>query len=381
MAVTLFQMRENLQVVGNELREVSNAIRTLATDPSSSLEEVRKMQTRQGEIQESFNLLKKEIGQEEEENRKNLMATLPGIYATDDEQRMKAAKAEFIRAGFSGRELGEETRNLLGAIPAPHASGGEKLLPTNMQNELVSEPMVTNPLRQVISVSSIKGLEIPKIAYTLDDDDFIVDGETAKELELKGDKATFGRHKMKIYARITDTVMHGTDLDLTGYVQNALNSGLAAKEKKVMLTETPKTGEEHMSFYSSNNQIKKITGADLYKAIKSAIADLHESYRENAKILMRYVDYMDIIETLANNNATLYTAQPEQILGKPVIFCDSAIYPIVGDFNYARLNYDGSMVYDNDKDVKAGDHLFVITAWYDVQLLLKSAFRLAMISA
>ncbi len=33
---------------------------------------------------------------------------------------------------------------------------------------------------------------------------------------------------------------------------------------------------------------------------------------------MRYADYLDIIEMLANGSATLYNAQPEQVLGKPV---------------------------------------------------------------
>ncbi len=32
---------------------------------------------------------------------------------------------------------------------------------------------------------------------------------------------------------------------------------------------------------------------------------------------------MDIVEDLTNGNATLFNAQPEQILGKPAIFCDA----------------------------------------------------------
>jgi len=49
----------------------------------------------------------------------------------------------------------------------------------------------------------------------------------------------------------------------------------------------------------------------------------------------------------------------------------------VGDFNYVHLNYDGELVYDTDKDVNTGDYLFVITAWIDQHILLKSAFRRA----
>jgi HK97 family phage major capsid protein len=385
--MSLFKMKESLSVVGNELRTVSEELRSLAMAPETKIEELREKQKYQAEVQERFDLLKAEVEKEERANAERMRASNPTAYAGTDEQRRVAATADFIRSSFAQKglisgsgEISEETRNLLGAIPAPHSSGGEKLLPVNLQRTLISEPFTRNPLREVVAMSSIVGLELPKIAYTIDDDSFIVDGATAKEIKLTGDKVSFGRKKFKVIAKISDTVMHGSDLELTSYVQNALNSGLAAKEKKVMLTEAPIAGEEHMSFYSTQNNIAKVSGANLYKAIKAALADLHEDYRENARITMRFADYMDIIEMLANKNATFYEAPPERVLGKPTVFSDSAVNPIVGDFNFTRLNYDGPLVYDNDKDVKTGDYLFVITAWFDVQVLLKSAFRIAAIS-
>src|SRR5699024_7024653 len=190
---------------------------------------------------------------------------------------------------------------------------------------------------------------------------------------------TFGRNKFKVKARISDTVIHGSDIELVNYVDNALRSGLASKEKKDALTDSPVTGLEHMSFYN-DGAIKRVEGDDLYKAIKAAIADLHEDYRDNAQIVMTYADYMNIIEVLANGNATLYQAQPEQVLGKPVHFADGAVNPIVGDFNHFRINYD-AMTYDTDKDVNSGDYLFVLTAWYDQKRSLDSAFRIAEVAS
>lgn len=35
------------------------------------------------------------------------------------------------------------------------------------------------------------------------------------------------------------------------------------------------------------------------------------------------------------------------------------------------------MIYDRDKDVKTGIELFVLTAWVDHKIKLKSAFRIA----
>ncbi|MEV3437282.1 phage major capsid protein, partial [Paenibacillus larvae] len=73
----------------------------------------------------------------------------------------------------------------------------------------------------------------------------------------------------------------------------------------------------------------------------------------------------------------LYTAQPEQVLGKPVVFCDSAESPVIGDFTYSHFNYDLNALYDREKDVKTGIEQFVVTAWFDHQIKLKSAFRIA----
>lgn len=95
---------------------------------------------------------------------------------------------------------------------------------------------------------------------------------------------------------------------------------------------------------------------------------------------MSYADYSEIIETLANGNATLYTAQPEQILGKPVVFVDAATKPIVGDFSYAQFNYDLGSLYERDKDVKTGIETFVVTAWFDHRIKLASAFRIATVT-
>ena len=128
---------------------------------------------------------------------------------------------------------------------------------------------------------------------------------------------------------------------------------------------------------NSNYTIPSVTGETKYLAIKKAIADLGEDYRENAHIIMTYADYLDIIEALANGNATLFMAQPEQILGKPVIFVDAATIPIVGDLSYLQINYHPETISDSDKNVKTGMNTFALTAWYDIQFRLRSAFRLA----
>lgn len=372
---TLYELKQNMSTIGQQLQKIEKELGQKAIDPSASMEDIQKLQQSKSDLQARFDVIKEQHDQMEEEQKQQFQQKKKmGFDGLDAEQKVVKAKAEFIRAAIEKRQPSNEVKQLI-AIPEGDPSGGDKLLPKTMTKDIVHEPFAKNQLRELASISNIKGLEMPKISYQLDDDDFIGDNETAKEIELTGDTVQFGRNKFKVKVVIPDTVIYGTDLELVNYVDNALRSGLAAKEKKDALAETPKAGLEHMSFYNGTD-VKRVQGEDLYKAIKAAIADLHEDFRDGAEILMTYADYMSIIEVLANTNRDFYSAQPEQVLGKPVTFADDATDPIVGNFNYFRINYD-QIVYDSDKDVDKGNFLFVLTAWYDQKRYLNSPFRIA----
>jgi HK97 family phage major capsid protein len=372
---TLYELKQNLATIGQQLQKVENQLAEKAIDPNATMEEIQALQKSRDDLKMRFDVIKQQHDALEAEQKAKFEANNDLKSISDPKERTIKAKAELIRATMQGKPVPADIRAALGDR---NSTGGEKFLPTTLSKEILTEPFVKNPLREISTVTQITNLEIPKLDFSLDDDDFINDTATAKELEQTGDVVTFGRYKFKVFAGISETVLNGSDANLVTYVERALQSGVAAKEKKVAFATTPKTGEEHMSFYACG--IQEVTGENLYKAIKAAIADLHEDYRENARIVMRYQDYSDIIETLANGNASLYTAQPEQILGKPVVFCDSAVNPVVGDFSYSHFNYDLTVLYDRDKDVKTGIELFVITAWFDHQIKLKSAFRIAKVA-
>ncbi|MFR0770945.1 MAG: phage major capsid protein [Limosilactobacillus pontis] len=128
--------------------------------------------------------------------------------------------------------------------------------------------------------------------------------------------------------------------------------------------------------------MKKVSGSDLFHAIRKALADLDDAFQDNAKVLMTRSDYYDMLDSLANNSATLYQAQPESILGAPVVFTSAATTPIVGDFSFAQLNYEiSSSLYEQYKDYQKGMNYFQLTAWFDHQIKLASAFRLATVAS
>ncbi|HGG0586377.1 MULTISPECIES: phage major capsid protein [Bacillus] len=372
---TIYELKQAMATIGQQLAKTENELATKAMDPSASLNDIKVLQASKADLQARFDVVKQQHDQLEAEQTAKFAQQKNVITGIEDpKQKEVAAKAEFIRAAVQGRAVSDDVKALI-ALPAGNSTGGDKFFPTNMQKELVHEPFAKNQLREVSQVSAIKGLELPKISYTLDDDDFITDEETAKEMKLTGDTVAFGRNKFKVKVKISDTVIHGTDVELTQYVENALRSGLAAKEKKDALAVTPKSGLGHMSFYNGSD-VKRVSGEDLFESITNAIADLHEDYRENAKVVMRYADYLKIVKSLSNGTTNFFDTPPEKVMGKPVEFVDAAVKPIVGDFNFFRINYD-AMTYDTDKNVDSGEYLFVLTAWYDQKRSLNSAFRIA----
>lgn len=376
--MTLFELKQNMVTIAEQLDKTEKSIAQKAIDPKVSTEDLNQLQNTKADLKQRYELLKEQHDALEAEQKAKLEK---GKFsqADDPKQKVMDAKAALIRKTLAKEAVSTEIRQTLGD---DDTSKGNKFLPKTVANDILVEPLVKNPLRESSTITNIPNLEIPKISFTLDDDDFIADKETAKELEAKGDTVSFGRHKFKVYAGVSETVLLGTNTNLVATVENALQSGVAAKERKVAFAETPKAGEEHMSFYDQKEvKIKRVAGENLYLAIKNALADLHEDYRENAEIYMRYSDYLSIIEFLANGNATLYTAQPEQVLGKPVVFTDAAVKPVIGAFDYSHFNYDIGSQFETDKDVKTGINLFVVTAWFDHQIKLASAFRIAEVSA
>lgn len=261
------------------------------------------------------------------------------------------------------------------------ASKGADILPVNVASNLVYEPLATNPLRSMEEVSTVTNLVLPTIAFEVVTD-AVKDGDAAKDATVTGGEIEFGRFKTKVRAGISETILNGTDTNLVEYVNNALSSALQQRELTAALSASPATGEEHMSFYNAVNSIKTVKGADMFKAINKALADLDDAYQDNAQILMTRADYFDMLDKLSNNSTTLYEKQPEQIFGVPVHFTSKATTPIVGDFKQARLNYDISTpVFEQYKDYQTGFNYFQLTAWLDHRIKLASAFRLVGVDA
>ncbi|GKT04460.1 phage major capsid protein [Furfurilactobacillus entadae] len=386
MSATLFEMKENLTTLGAQMNKIDDELQQKAMDPATSAEDLAQLQGTKDTLQKRFDIVNqqyKEMNADQKKRLENEDVTVPD----DPKQKAIHAYASLIRHTMrpDDAKAAMEWNKMRESLNDDAASAGASFLPVNVSNQLITEPLATNPLRNDEVVTTIPNLVLPRIAFVTGDDtwDDVNDGDVAKELGLKGDKVTFGRHQTRVRAGISDTILYGSDTALVEYVNNALRSGLALKERNSAFSTSPKTGAEHMSFYDTTVvKIKSVAGTDLYEAITDALADLDDAFQDNAKIYMTRKDYNSIIKTLANGSATLFNAQPEQVLGKPVVFTSAATTPVVGDFQYAQTNYDvADALYEQYKDHDKDINYFQVEAWFDHQIKLASAFRLATVAS
>lgn len=383
--MTLFEMKEKLNTLKSAILADANWLAEKAADPSTKMEEIKEKQAHRDELQARYDTLKAEHDRMEAEQKTAVAAQAVADGSMTAEQNLIAAKAAFYRAVFSGKPIDAKAYEGLGAIPAANADlgSGDKLLPTNLARELLVEPYDVNPLRNIVRITNITGLEEPKLGYTIEDADLadVTDKQTANEIALEGDTVHYGRYKIKVSATLKDTILHGTDLDVVTAVEGALRAALAKREKYFAFLSAEAaatdTTHAHMSFYAAANGIIEVNGATEYEAIVNALADLADDYAANAGVVMTKSAYYGMIKELANNSDRLFDSKPASILGYPVTFCDKATIPVVGDFNYYGINYDIGTIFETDKDAKKGEYYYVLTAWGDQQIRMKSAFRLA----
>lgn len=327
-----------------------------------------------------YKAMKTLITEEEARQRERLTP----IAQQQPEADIRQARGHLFRAMLgmgSVESVMHQYQALLGSFPesTPSLNGGENFLPETVSSTLIAEAFERGDILQRITTTAIPGLKMPRISYTLDDDDDVTDGETAKLLSLKGDQVVFERHVSRVYTEVSNSVLSGSVVSLDGYIMGALEDGLRVKTLRRLFATAPKLGEEHMSVYSTENGIKTLTGATLYDALLDAIADLPDAAQDSAEIVMRRADYNDMLRTLAGDES-LFSHKPEEILGVPVWFTNRAVYPVVGDLSQIHHNYEGLPTQDTDKVLTRGVKQFAIEADDDIQIKLPTYLRIAKVS-
>lgn len=374
-------LRSNLCDQQQLVADLAERNRTVAMDNTSTLEQITSARTelqtatqRAEALQQSLDIAMAQAP----------TPPAPGVPGAPMDKR--TARGMFFQAVLDGRDpstLPRAAYEQLGAIPAEDEDlgHGSRLLPTQLAADILMEPVDANPLRPYMEVTSVQGLVVPKMAFTLADDDFKTDKQLASELKADvPELISFGQFVSSISASISESVLRGSPYNVEATVIKAIQDQQGLKELRKITATSPATGEEHMSLYSTKNAIAKVQGETMFDALLLAIAGLHDIFRANAAIAMPYLQYVQMLRDLANNNMNFYGAQPEEVVGKPIVFSDFFTQPVVGDFKKLHLNFNGAPWYDTDKDVKKRLRVFVQNADYDIQVMLSSAFRIAEVS-
>lgn len=375
---TLYEKKQSLSEVGAQLKAVNDKISRKAGDPTVADSVLEQLSQQSESLEKRFNMLKAQIDRDEKEAKmKAKLNSENSGTPKDPKELLVDAKAAFYRGGM--KQLTPEYKQ---ALSIGNGSNGENFLPKTVANDVVTDPVTTNPLRADETITNVTNLERPILDVTIDDDSFVADEETAKELQAKGGTIQFDSHKGKYKVGLSETVLNGTNTNLVNHVESKLQEALAVKEKMVAFAAQPKSGEEKMSFYSTQNNIKHVKGDTMFDAITSAAADIADGFQSDVKVYMTRPDYIKMVKELSNGAVSLFGKTPEEILGYPVRFTELAKQPVVGNFQWAQLNYDiASATYEQWKDYDKGINYFQVTAYFDHRILLASAFRIAEVTS
>ena len=379
---SLFDLKSSMNTLQTEMDNKNEWLSQKSADPATPIEEVEKAQKEVSDLEKRYAILKKQHDETEKAQREAIEKQNPSPATEKD--AVVVAKASYYRAIATHDTAGiEKSYAGLGAIPSGSSDlgSGSALLPTTLSSEITTEPMEENSLRGLEQTTQIAGLEEPRLMFEIDDEDLledVIDAETATEIAASSDTVSYGRYKTKVKISVADTVVLGAPAQLVAEVENGLRSALARKEKLRAFARSADDDHKHMSFYMIG--IKGVTGASVVKAIQAALGDLPDMFRARASVLMRASDWYSYVETMLNGAQPFYGMKPQDVIGVPVLFNDQAAIPIVGDFSYSKQNYDPQATLDSDKDIDTGMYKYVLTAWGDHQIKLKSAFRLAIVA-
>ena len=217
-----YQIEQMLNGVREELLQATNKLNDMYMDSKTSIADREAQEDRVKDLEQRETGLKNQLDVLDREAAERMRANKGADEKILDEKaKIIHAKAELIKNTMAGKPVPQEVLNILG--DGSSLGNGQKILPITLTTQLVTEPFAKNPLRNLSTFTNIMNLEIPRISFTLDDDDFLdSDSATAKELRTATDTIQFGRKKFKVYADVTETVLRGTETNLVETVEAAL---------------------------------------------------------------------------------------------------------------------------------------------------------------
>src|SRR5699024_9871395 len=146
------------------------------------------------------------------------------------------------------------------------------IVPKVVSERIVLDYPNNNPLREVMTVTTDDNLmELTIMKYSGTD-----------ELELKAESIILQPIHERILARVSESVVLGSETNLTETIESALFSELIAREVNNIFATDPEDKKKHMSLY--HNNIEVVTESNVYEAVDKALKDLPQAIRDNSSI-------------------------------------------------------------------------------------------------
>ncbi|HEY9745657.1 MAG TPA: phage major capsid protein, partial [Oculatellaceae cyanobacterium] len=97
---TLYDLKEKLATVGNQLKNVEEQLVDKAANPAVTKEEIEELKNKKADLQQRFELLKEQHDKVEKEQQAKIKQENPISVVENEEGKLIAAKAELIRAAI-----------------------------------------------------------------------------------------------------------------------------------------------------------------------------------------------------------------------------------------------------------------------------------------
>ena len=163
--MTLFELKEKMATLNASVVADAEWIAEKAANPETAIADIDAKKAHRDDLVKRYDLIREQHDTMEAAQKAALAAQQKAVAASADPKNgLLIAKGEFYKAVLTGGDV-RKAYQQLGAIPAGDADlgYGDRLLPTNMSNELITEPATENPMRAIVRLSNITGLEEPKL--------------------------------------------------------------------------------------------------------------------------------------------------------------------------------------------------------------------------
>lgn len=363
-----------IRALREQLAEKASQEGAKAADGKAIYDQIAEKKALRDQLIESAN---EEMGAQAQRVAGRMNERLAGVAAANRE-----AMGGLYRALISGAAIPQQT---IQALSLPTVSSGTAdgayLLPKTVSDQLIRDIADDGSILSEITVTSVPGLEVPKIATTDAEGDDVDDGTDAPDAKLTSGMITFGRHPYAKAVTVPSSLLADTNTAIESYISVRHTEMMRDRLCKRIFAKAASGNYTHMSVYHSDVGVKTVTGGTLLSGIMSALAELPTRPAGTYKVALTMAQWMGMIQTLANGAVALFSDPTRQIVGFTPVITSYADKVIVGDLKTIHLNYDSAIGYESERHAKARTTDFVLSTYYDIQVEQPELLRIVNVQA